>query len=63
MCDFYITQVRDVHWKVNNMTEGFKNNKRVYFHIMRAMLNLFISFIGETVLEYVALSLELSSLH
>ena len=46
MCDFYITQVRDVHWKVNNMTEGFKNNKRVYFHIMRAMLNLFISFIG-----------------
>lgn len=46
MCDLYITQIRDVHWKVNNMTDGFKNNKRVYFHIMRAMLNLLISLIG-----------------
>ena len=50
MCDLYITQIRDVHWKVNNMTDGFKTNKRVYFHIMRAMLNLLISLIGAKIL-------------
>lgn len=46
MCDFYITQIRDVHWKVNNMTVGFKGNKRVYFHVMRAVMNIIVSLMG-----------------
>lgn len=46
MCDFYITLIRDVHWKVNNMTIGFNKNKRVYFHAARAVANLIVSFVG-----------------
>jgi O-antigen/teichoic acid export membrane protein len=46
MCDLYITLIRDVHWKVNNMTVGFKENNRIWFHIFRAAINLVVSFVG-----------------
>lgn len=50
MVDLYITLIRDVHWKVNNMTVGFANNKRIYFHIMRAGINLIVSFLGAKII-------------
>lgn len=46
MCNVYITYIREVHWQVNNMTIGFKGNKRTYFHLMRAALNLIVSLVG-----------------
>lgn len=46
MVDLYITMIRDVHWKVNNMALGFKGNRRIWFHIGRSALNLLVSLVG-----------------